>query len=416
MSTVGYISAEQTSDVNTTATTYADIVSTGNLTPGVKYLLLCRATTGNSNTNQLSYTRMVDDAGSEFAGSEEVREVGSSHTGTGSAYSYSTVFTATTAAAVKIQQKATSGYTARLHHASILLLELSGGMMGTNHDWYHTSDATVASHTTSLVDRASLTVTNTASKSGNYLAIGFTQIALGSVSESYEAQMAFTNVTAYKNTLMTQSFVSHIQEGEDTDETHCDVMVCPIHLPASGTSVIKMSTKDDNSAVHTYNASSVTLLYLDQFETTDGVVNTAAVVNGDSTDQFTINSGTFSPRTSGKAVVVGTAAFDSGGSNNRLRQQFLLDTSSVFGSNFDDTYVGRSMDATDEQAFMVLGVFDVTAGSDHAWVWKGQTYDADSQAVEDRGLIVFSLERPTMKSTIDSVVRERKRRRRRRWK
>ena len=72
------------------------------------------------------------------------------------------------------------------------------------------------------------------------------------------------------------------------------------------------------------------------------------------------------------------------------------------------------MDATDEQAFMVLGVFDVTAGSDHAWVWKGQTYDTDSQAVEDRGLIVFSLERPTIKSTIDSVVRERKRRRRRR--
>ena len=196
MAQVGYISVEQTSTVNTTATTYTDIVSTGNLTPGVKYLLLCRATTGNSNVSTLHYTRMVDDAGSEFAGSEEVKEVPTTNTAVGTSYSYSTVFTATTAAAVKIQQKATALSTARVYHASILLIELSGGPMGANHDWYHTSDATAASHTTSDVDRASLTVTNTASKSGNYLAIGFAQIAIGSITESYEVKMDFTHVTA----------------------------------------------------------------------------------------------------------------------------------------------------------------------------------------------------------------------------
>ena len=118
-----------------------------------------------------------------------------------------------------------------------------------------------------------------------------------------------------------------------------------------------------------------------------------ALVASTTNTELTIKTWSDQPSNDGKAVFIGCGVVDINTSGANFWTGLDQDDVDVFdlGNESATAIAGRSNDASDEFAFVAMGLLDLDSSSTHEYKWQFTKVTTESASYEDIGYAMFSL-------------------------
>ena len=305
---------------------------------------------------------------------------------------------------------------AKLYYLRIIALDITDLREGI--DYFHSTDATSAEHTGSYALRNTYTIdddsTGIASEKitvsgqgfgyavGNWLILGTALVDVdgdGTSEDSYGIRLktGAGSESRGSTSYVMQPKISTKEEGEDTDERAVLFASFPVNAQLGLSNIgqrFQLLTGDPEGSASPNSYVSSTLIGLNMSRFKDVVYEyDGALVASTTNTELTIKTWSDQPSNDGKAFFIGCGVVDinTGGANfwTGLDQ----DDVDVFdlGNESATAIAGRSNDASDEFAFVAMGLLDLDSSSTHEYKWQFTKVTTESASYEDIGYAMFSL-------------------------
>ena len=156
MASISTIHTTVSSEVESTLTSFTEVVESAVLTKGKTYYIICHALVDGNAANKVFEWRLVDRTNSDtvLSNSTMLREPHTMNE-TQSYYFVGRVTARGDGGGIAFEQKASTGKTVRTQYISMMIMDLSEM---DSEDIFFANDATTAAHTGTFANRASLTV------------------------------------------------------------------------------------------------------------------------------------------------------------------------------------------------------------------------------------------------------------------
>lgn len=262
---------------------------------------------------------------------------------------------------------------AYMRDSAVLAIDLDG--LVENSDYWWDEDATAATHTSSMVDRSSITITPAANS--KVLVIATAEVNIDSTAVNYEMSI--------REGTTEQATVSY--EGENTVEFRSHVLMWVDEDTGSATErTYALSTRDDTNNLNEYVKSSIFVIDLGLFKDVSSSV--VASHNPTTQDFETAASFTHTPTVTGDQVVLGFMV--SNPNTNSLERSRL-----TFDGTLDvpdATNLGGSLWDNDDEAGILLMSVKSVADTGDVIDLDVMTDSASYFQFEDISLVAFSVQ------------------------
>ena len=384
MAATAHADTKQTTQQTVTGTTWVTkvTIASSNFVANAKYLILCFAQLdGDTDGDEYDF-RLADGAGTVLSNSTSINEFLVAASEVNSTYGYFHVWThPATAQDLNFQMRVSvGGGTGLADSISMVAIRLDADLTE-NTDWFSNEDTSGASHTTTMVDRASITFTP-GNNGDDWLVIACWNIGPRTSSINYEVQTLLDG-TAF-------NFVS--EEYEDATEARVGCLARVVNLDNTS-HTIKIQSRDDLSGAtqSIHNRSIIFALNMAKFEDHGFFWNETEIDPADSGAGFTeVGNVDITPQTAGDILIIATAVSDASSSTDGIDARIQLGGSDVPTSSGSNQWA-ESWDGTDENPFGMATMENVAASAQDVDFDAGEATTSGLR-VEDRSLIVFSME------------------------
>ncbi len=284
---------------------------------------------------------------------------------------------------VNFQMYEGAAATAYARNVTIWHMRLDDDLAENTH-WVYAEHSTPATHTTSLVTRASKTFTPPVA--------GHDWAVLG------KARVAVNNTTVGIETVLDPGAYSldsvspqTILEGEDVAEEIPFMLQWGLEAAAAESQTVSIETRDDDAATQNqYLSSAVFAVDLDVFESHAFIVQEAPVSPDESAwDQLA--SDTYTPATTGDQAILADARYDVNSSSNNGRNRLQFDGATVPTGWDDDVSMGPN-DSGDELNRPVAIIREIDTDGETIDLDGFTNYNTPGMTFEDGLIILFSAE------------------------
>ena len=379
MSAIGVIETTVYTTVSSTLQSFVEVVESAALTNGTTYYVICHALIEGDANGKVFQWRLVDRTNSDAVLSNSTCKREPARIDDSQSYYFVGRITAgSDGGGLAFEQQAdTAGKTVRTQYLSMVLLDLSN-MDST--DFFFANDTTSATHTTSFVDRATLTASSPTS-GDTYLMFGWVATDTNNVSKQAEMRM---EVVASGETTLTAPTVSY--EGEDLTEV-LNWWTCRPYTMSANDTTFTIQTRDDETSgsQNTYLESTILGFRLNAFENfastyTDAETTTTSIAWQE------LATHSFTPDTTGDVIVAGCSIFHAREVYARSYERVQVGGLTIPNSKVDTNYSAIQNDITDKLALSYIAQAGGTAETT-------LTIDMDvkKNVVTDSGWREFSL-------------------------
>lgn len=372
MADIPIASAEQTSaqtnsDQNnktTLVTITASALSTAGIVAGDKCHILAQAQ-GGTDANNTHWEMECAEDGTVIPHTLHLQESADAGATDMELYMVSTVHTLSnplTDIIVRFRRTFSFG-NAQADNITLSVMSLAGLTEDT--DYFHDTDINDTQHTTSMVDFATKTFTPATTE--DFFVYGFSNISVNDAAIQYEMELHIDN----------DHDPAISEEGEDTAETICTVLVKGVNL--NNTShTLAVATRDDATGSNNHLYSEILIIRAAVFAE-HGFIDTIAEKTLASADTYeTIDTQTVTVTTEGLVTFIATAALDAAEVARKGATRMTLD-STVFPVGSDGNYKNVAKDNDSASALGDFGIVTVGTG--------GKTVDLDAKASNTAALV-----------------------------
>ena len=340
MASIGVIHNTVSSDVATAETSYQAVLESDALTSGTTYHIICHAIHAQSSHNALTYYQIIDKTNGDAVLDQSTMVRKFYGRNKGQSYYYLGKITAGgDGGGIELQQKVASG-TVTTEFVSMMLLDLSNMDEA---DYFFASDSTATEHTTSYVDRASITNPDPRTND-EYVVWGWLSTTMDDTTASVDAYLGSTAEAV---------FATHpraIYEAKDA-AAQLNTMFCRYYTYGGVNKDItwKISSKDESggSALNDYEASAILGLRLNAFKNFSGTYEDTETTNA-TTGFQQLESLSLTPTNSGGVIATACCVWSPAAANRTSQVRIQVDNSTSPNAAPDSALAANPNDAGDE--------------------------------------------------------------------
>ena len=339
MASIGVIHNTVSSDVATAETSYQAVLESDALTSGTTYHVICHAIHANASHNALTYYQIIDKTNGDAVLDQSTMVRKFYGRNKGQSYYYLGKITAGgDGGGIELQQKVADG-TVTTEFVSMMLLDLSNMDEA---DYFFASDSTATEHTTSYVDRASITNPDPRTND-EYVVWGWLSTTMDDTTASVDAYLGSTEPAA-----TTHPRANY--EAKDAGE-QLNTMFCRYYEYGGVNKDITwtISSKDElgGSALNDYEASAILGLRLNAFKNFSGEYEDTETVNA-TTGYQEMNYISVTPTNSGRLIATACCVWSPAGVNRSSQVRIQVNNSTSPNAAPDSALAAMPQDANDE--------------------------------------------------------------------